>query len=393
VVVLVLGTGFWLSRSGGPSPVTTPDQQDDVVQPTMDDFEFAEVPADSKRMLGDAFQWPPGILSNGSVFVTGLWDDHDTYAVSSDGVSWSAGGGKVVPFYAGPGEFVGITSDVGEFLGPLSSTRLWRSSDGLSWSEADPVEEAWRLATFRYFGLSVDEVLSLSLSLPGAWGQGGPAGAILKLGDTYVAYYFSEAYWNGLLDLDGDEFYLNAALSDDGRTWSSVAPQDFLLEWFHGARRTFWDGGASDLTWSWTFAVRGDRAMALTGDLDRRILWESADGLSWETVTTSYLEEPAFDVFEADIGGLLPSQAISGLPGPAPTHRVAALDDGWAILERGIYHGTGSSTTRGGALFSVDGRNWLPLESGWGSAAAGDKTFLLNSGLVVATYTASNVGS
>lgn len=386
--LLLVGVGAWVIRNAdGQTPSTLLKQPATLVYPTLDDFEF--IPADSEGRLGiQPFLRPPGILNNGTSFLTESKDGTDW--VSPDGVTWSPSQEGVRPIYGGKGEFLAITTDAFTELSPSSRTRLWRSSDGLRWREASARDEAlWRLATFRYFGLGVDEILSLSLSLPDAWAEGAPAGAILKLDDKYVAYYFSEGYGQRL-PRNGDSSYLRAAVSTDGRTWRAAEAPDFLHDWFQDEVRAMPDRGLSDQTWSWTFAVNGDRALALTGDAHGHTLWESSDGLQWEPISIAYLDQPSFDVFGA---------AANSHGTPLPTafaYRVAALEQGWAILPLGTFFEPSQneetpSVTGRGVLFSVDGHNWLPLQFDFGAAAAaGNKIFIRGSDLVVATFKGSS---
>ena len=387
VAILLVGVGAWLIRFNEEPPAS-------LDQPTLDDFLIAEVPSDFGQILGTGpFLRPPGLLSNGTRFLTQGSDGTDW--VSSDGLTWSPNQSGVWPFYGGKGEFLAITTDSNSAselnvrtldLGPEDGTRLWRSSDGLDWREAEPQDEApWKLATYRYFGLEVDEILSLSLSsLPGAWTGGGPTGAILKLDDTYIAYYFSEGYWSEI-PLDGESHYLEAAVSNDGRTWRPTEAPDFLKEWFHGDHRAMWDMRISEQTWSWTFAVKEDRVLALTGDANGHTLRESADGLLWEPISIVYLDQPSFDVFGA---AAEPRQAWLSLQSSF-TYRVAAIENGWAILPLGFFQPGGTEATPAGrgVLFSTDGHNWLPLNFRLGLAAAvGDKIFVRTGDLLVATF-------
>ena len=379
-IVVLVGVAVWLFRGGEPAP-TAVDQPVEVRQPTLEDFEFTEAPADSMRMLGWApFVRPPGILSNGSHFLTESEDGTDW--VSIDGVSWSPNREGVRPFHG----------DMGEFLAITSSGRLGRSSDGLGWSEAEPKDEApWRFTPYRYFGLDVDDILSLSLSLPDAWAGGGPAGAILKLDDTYIAYYFTDGSPQNI-SIEGETSNLLAAVSSDGRTWRPVEAPDFLHDWFFDQTRAMWDRGFSDQTWSWTFAINGDRVLALTGDSDGHTLWESIDGLRWEPISISFLEQPPFDVFGSATRfheSPLPDGAIA----PSPfSYRVVALEHGWAILPLGAIE-AGEEAEERGVLFSVDGHNWLPLQFEEGvAAAAGDKIFLRSfANMIVGTFEGSMV--
>ena len=383
--LLVVGISAWLIRNAeGPTRSTPVDQPVELIQPTVDDIEFIEIPVHSELLPSQAesFYWPPGVISNGTRFLApnSVHYLNTAYASSVDGVSWSLGPEEMRPLYGGRGEFLGITTVPGVDLSETSDTRLRRSSDGLRWSEAQPVDEApWRLATYRYFGLAIDEILSLSLDLPDAWSEGGPAGAIIKLADTYIAYYFTAGYWTGGLDTHGEESFLGAAVSSNGRDWRPTDALDFLHEWFHGDR-SWWDGGASDLAWSWTFAISEDRVLALTGDADRHTLWESADGLRWEEVPVSYLEPPSVDVFASGLSG----QEHGGI-----AYRVAALETGWAIIPLGYLRQDLGETIQPlgeegrGLFFSVDGENWLPIQSlrVVRATAAGDSVFIKRFGL------------
>jgi hypothetical protein len=375
--LLVVGAAAWLFRNAQDQAQANPvDQPVDASQLTLDDFEFTEAPA---GMLGwTPFVLVPGILSNGSHFLTESEDGTDW--VSIDGVTWLPNREGVRPFHGGMGEFLAITS----------SGVLRRSSDGLGWSEAEPKDAApRRFETYRYFGLEVDEILSLSLSLPDAWNGGGAAGAILKLDDTYIAYYFTADYWQSS-PLEGETSYLGAAVSSDGRTWRPVEAPDFLHDWFHDESRAMWDRGLSEQTWAWTFAINGDRVLALTGDSDGHTLWESTDGLRWEPLSISFLEQPSFDVF-----GYAPrphdTPLLNGSNAPSPfSYRVTALEQGWAILPTGGIE-AGEEAEERGVLFSVDGHNWLPLQFEEGfAAAAGDKIFVRSfANMIVATYKGS----
>ena len=378
-ILVLAGVAVWLFRGSEHAP-TPVDQPVEIQQPTLDGFELTEAPADAERMLGwTPFVLVPGILSNGSHFLTESEDGTDW--VSIDGVTWSPNREGVRPFHGGMGEYLAITS----------SGRLGRSSDGLGWAAAEPKDEApTRLETYRYFGLEVDEILSLSLSLPDAWHGSGPAGAILKLDDTYIAFYFTANYWQST-PLEGETSYLGAAVSSDGRTWRPVEAPDFLQEWFHGDPRAMWDRGFSDQTWSWTFAVNGDRVLALTGDSGGHTLRESTDGLRWEPISVSFLEQPPFDVFGSATRSHespLPDGAI--VPSPF-SYRVVALEQGWAILPLGGIE-VGEEEEERGVLFSVDGHNWLPLQFEEGfAAAAGDKIFVRSfANMIVATYKGSS---
>jgi hypothetical protein len=285
------------------------------------------------------------------------------------------------------GEFLAITAASSLHSSPAIGSLLMRSADGLRWSEAEPQhEQPWRLENFRYFGLGVDEILSLSVSFPDAW-RGGTAGAILKLDDSLVAYYFTENYSNGT-PLDDGASYLGAAISSDGRTWQQVEAPDFLHDWFQDEDRAMNDRGLSDQTWSWTFAVNGDRVLAMTGDSDGHMLWESRDGLRWEPISISFLEQPSFDVF-----GYASRPNGGSFPSPF-SYRVVALEQGWAILPlAGIAAPEGEpSAMERGVLFSVDGHNWLPLQFDEGlAAAAGDKIFVRSlKNIIVATFQGSD---
>ena len=152
--------------------------------------------------------------------------------VSTNGLSWLRVREEVRPFYGGMGEFIGITTESTTERSPSPNPYLRRSSDGFGWTAAEPEDEApWTLGTYRYFGLGVDEILSLSLSLPDAWNGGGPSGAILRLDDTYVAYYFTDGYWQNPT-LEQDTSFVGAAVSSDGRSWRQVEVPDFLSDWF-----------------------------------------------------------------------------------------------------------------------------------------------------------------
>ena len=386
--LLVVGVGAWLIRyADGQMPSIPLDQPVHLAQPTLDDFEFTEAPADTERMLGWApFVRPPGILSNGTRLLTESFEGADW--VSSEGVVWSPGRKGVHPFYGGMGEFLAITTVATPEPSPSIHALLRRSSDGLLWSEAEPQDEApWRLETYRYFGLRVDEILSLSLSLPNAWSGGGPAGAILKLDDTYIAYYFTDGYWQETPP-DADTSYVGAAVSSDGRTWRSAEVPDFLRDWFQDGSRAQWDRGLSDQTWSWTFAVSGDRVLALTGDSGGHMLWESTDGLRWEPISISFVEQPSFDVF-GQAASFHETRLPDGRTAPSAfPYRVVALEQGWAILPLGgitsLPPEEELSAVGRGVLFSVDGHNWLPLQFDEGfAAAAGDKIFIRSLATVI----------
>ena len=394
--LLVVGVSAWLFRGTEVQTPSAPlDQPVELQQPTLEDFEYAEAPAltDPVRSLGwEPFVRPPGILSNGTTLLTESTDGTDW--VSSNGVSWSPSREGVHAFYGGMGEFLAIPSESIFERSPSRNALLRRSSDGLGWSDAEPQHEApWRLETYRYFGFGVDEILSLSLSLPDAWSEGGPAGAILKLDDNYIAYYFTNGYWQGT-PLEEETSYLGAAVSSDGRTWRQVETPDFLNDWFQDEDRAMWDRGLSDQTWSWTFAVNGDRVLTLTGDSDGHKLWESTDGLRWEPISISFLEQPSFEVFGyASRSHETPLSNGEGFPSPF-SYRVVALEQGWAILPlAGIAAPEGPPLTNArGVLFSVDGYNWLPLQFDEGlAAAAGDKVFVRGlASMVVATFKGSS---
>ncbi len=381
-VVLLVGGLAWLAGNSvdavdNPTPTT-------VATPTLEGFTWTKVEGGSGLPPAGAFL---DMVSNGSKLVAS--DSFSAEEVvgdmrlwtSVDGLTWSPERARLHVLYGTGGEFlaVGTGTDLRPTDG-IEGTYLWRSSDGVRWTRADPAlaETLHKLASFRFSGLTVDEILGLSL--PDSSG-GGPTGAVFKIDGRYVSYYWpADAEPN-----------VASAVSTDGRTWQEVEAPDFLVNWFDsGSPRAMSDRGYSDRLWSGTFAVNGSRVVALTGDSDGHRLWESTDGLSWQGIHPDYGNAPGSHVFTQGVG--LDEQ----YPG-ATTYGVFPMSDGWVILP------WASEEIR--VLFSVDGRTWQFIEPpkdlvgfAWFTRVAGDKVlFVLLGGtqesvrgLIVATYEGSS---
>jgi hypothetical protein len=234
---------------------------------------------------------------------------------------------------------------VGEFLAhgvddasDLNDDKYWRSDDGESWTEV--VSEAGRPPipdTLSWSGLTMDEIIDASL--PESLVNRGPAGAVFKVGDRFVTYYWTRGH------------AVEGAVSDDGQLWERFEVPEFLTEWlaFSEGGRAMWDRDMSARLWGGTFASGHGKVLALTADGDGHRLWESSDGVSWSdlgsTLPEGLLSPPEFPE-GMGLGGLI-----------AATHHMTALSTGWALTPWDPpFSPTGSS-----AYYSVDGRTWESL--------------------------------
>jgi hypothetical protein len=292
------------------------------------------------------------LVSNGETFLATNYEGWTW--TSTDGVIWSEG----------PSGFYALPGVAGEsFLAQDAEHEnggYWRSDDGKAWTAVEPESgQLPALRTFSWLGLTVDELAGLSH--PETDPADDPAGAVFKVGDRFVTYY-----WN-------PQHILEAAVSNDGQVWERFEIAEFLTEWLDSeSPRTMPDRDVSGRLWSGTFAVGHEKVLALTADSEVHRLWESTDGVSWEEIRTTSPER----LFSATTN--LVSSYVGDGPAPLSTRHITALPIGWILAPWDQPFSLPGSPT----YYSIDGQDWQSLappdlapDTPFLIRVAGDKVF------------------
>ena len=358
VVLLVIG-GIAVLMGGS-------NEADPVDQPTTGEFTWSSNLGDGSSNVGDVPHLIPlSLVSNGAGFMASSEEFGDNGLskawtwTSSDGLTWTEGRSGLSALPGIVGEFLAHGVDD---LSDLNDDKYWRSDDGESWTQIVPGAGRPPIPdSMSWHRLTVDEIIDLSL--PESLVNRGPAGVVFKVGDRFVAYYWTPGH------------VVEGAVSDDGQQWERFEVPEFLTEWlaFSESGRAMWDRGMSARLWGGTFASGHEKVMALTADAEGHRLWESSDGVSW-----------------TDIGSTLPELLLSppkypegmGLGGLiAATHHMTALSTGWSLTPWDPpFSPTGST-----AHYSVDGHAWESLSPPQGGSfvvrVAGDNVFFFRYGI------------
>jgi hypothetical protein len=328
VLIFIGGIILLTERTGDSEPVDQPTTTEQVTGPEVFTWEYL-APETFRR---PGYQVPvQRIVSNGNGFLANNYEGWTW--TSADGVTWSEG----------PSDFYALPGVVGESFLAQDAEHIdgtyWRSDDGVNWIELAPESgQLPELRTFSWFGLTVDEIAGLSH--PETDPSDDPAGAVFKVGDRFVTYY-----WN-------PQHILEGAVSDDGQVWERFEVAPFLTEWLDSeSPRTMPDRDVSWRLWSGTFAVGHERVLALTADSEVHRLWESTDGVVWEEIPTTSPER----LLSANTN--LVSSYVGDGPAPLSTRHITALPSGWILAPWDPPFSAPGSLT----YYSIDGRTWESL--------------------------------